>query len=57
MTSEARDANFVRFDKYFASRLRVHLRGDSLMIPQSLLELFEPKDHAKVLWLVITGGI
>ena len=51
MTSEARDANFVRFDKYFASRLRLHLRGDSLMIPQSLLELFEPKDHAKVLFV------
>lgn len=47
MTSKARDANFVRFDRYFASKLRLLLRGDSPRIPQSLLELVKPKDHAK----------
>ena len=57
MTLEARDASFVRFDRYFASNLRFLLRGDSPRIPQSLLELVRPKDHAKGLWLVIIGGI
>ena len=47
MTSEARDASFVRFDRYFASKLGFLLRGDSPRIPQALLELLKPKDHAK----------
>ena len=47
MTGEARNANFVRFYRHFASRLRFLLRGDSPRIPQSLLELIRPKDHAK----------
>ena len=47
MTLGARDASFVRFDRYFASRLRLLLRGDSPRIPQSLLELVRPKDHPK----------
>lgn len=47
MTSEARDASFMRFDRYFASRLRFLLRGDSPRSPQALLELVKPKDHAK----------
>lgn len=47
MNLESRDAIFVRFDKYFASRLRFLLRGDSPRIPQELLELVRPKDHAK----------
>ena len=47
MTSEARDVSFVRFDRYFTSRLRLVLRGDSPRIPQALLELVRPKDHAK----------
>ena len=49
MTWEARNASYVRFDKYFASRLKFILRGDSPRIPQSLLELIRPKDHAKAL--------
>lgn len=49
MTWEARNASYVRFDRYFASRLRLLLRGDIPIIPQSLLELIRPKDHAKVL--------
>ena len=47
MTLEAKNANFVRFDRYFTSRLRLLLRGDSPRIPQSLLELVRPKDHTK----------
>ena len=47
MTSEARNSIFVRFDRYFTSRLRLLLRGDSPRIPQSLLELVRPKDYAK----------
>ena len=47
MISEARDASFVRFDRYFASRFILILRGDSPRIPQALLELVRPKDHAK----------
>ena len=57
MTSEARDASFVRFDRYFASRLRLLLRGDSRRIPQSLLELVKPMDMQRGFWLVIIGGI
>ena len=45
MTLEARYANFVIFDRYFASRLRLLLRGGSPRIPQSFLELDRPKDH------------
>ncbi len=33
MTSEATDASYVRFDRYFASKLRLLLRGDSPRIP------------------------
>ena len=47
MTSKARDASFVMFDRYFASNLRFLLRGDSPRILQLLLELIRPKDHAK----------
>ena len=47
MTSKARDVIFVRFDRYFASKLRFLLRGDSPRIPHSILELVRPKDHAK----------
>ena len=47
MTSEARDASFMRFDRYIASRLKLLLRGDCPRIPQSLLELVRPKDHPK----------
>ena len=47
MTSKAIDASYVRFDRYFASKLRLLLRGDSPRIPQALLELVRPKDHAK----------
>jgi hypothetical protein len=36
MTWEARNASYVRFDRYFASRLRFLLRDDSPRIPQSL---------------------
>ena len=41
------DVRFVRFDRYFSSRLKILLVGDSPRIPQSLLELIRPKDHAK----------
>ena len=47
MTSEAIGASYVRFDRCFASKLRFLLRGDSPRIPQALLELVRPKDHAQ----------
>ena len=56
MTSEARDASFVRFDRYFASKLRLLLRGDSPRIPQALLELVRLKDHAKGLLVSHNSG-
>lgn len=45
MTWEARNASYVRFDKYFASKLRLLLRGDSPRLPLSLLDLIRPKDQ------------
>ena len=47
MTWEAKNANYVSFDKYFVSRLRFLLRGDSPRIQKSPLELIRPKEHAK----------
>ena len=47
MTLEATDASYVRFDRCFASKLRLLLIGDSPRIPQALLELVRPKDHAQ----------
>jgi hypothetical protein len=47
MTWEVTNGSFVRFDRYFSSRLRLLLRGDSPRIPQPFLELIRPKDHAK----------
>ena len=47
MTREAKNASYVRFDRYVSSKLRLIFRGDSLRIPQSLLELIRPNDHAK----------
>ena len=47
MTWEARDASYVRFERYFASRIRLLLREDSPRIPQPLLELIKRKDYAK----------
>ena len=47
MTSEGIDASYVRFDIYLVSNFRLVLRGDNPRIPQALLELERPKDHAK----------
>ena len=57
MTQEARNSNFIRFDRYFPSRLRILLRGDSPRIPQSLLELVKSKDHAKGLLVSHNWGM
>lgn len=48
MTWEVTDAIFVRFGRYFSSRIRLLLKGDSPRIPQPLVELIIPKEHAKV---------
>ena len=56
MTWEVIDANYVRFDRYFASRLRIIFKGDSSKIPQYLLELIRPKDHAKGLLVSYNWG-
>ena len=47
MILEARDASFVKFDRYFASKLKILFRADNPRIPQALLELVRPKDHAQ----------
>ena len=47
MTWEVTDASFIIFDRYFSSRLKMLLVGNRPRIPQSLLELIIPKDHAK----------
>ena len=56
MTWEVTNAIFVRFDRYFSSRLRMLLIGDSPRIPQPLLELIRPKDHAKGLMVSYNWG-
>ena len=49
MTWEVIDVSFVRFDRYFTSKIRLLFKGDSPIIPQPLLELIRPNDHAKTL--------
>lgn len=56
MTWEVIDVSFVKFDKYFASRLIMLLVGDNPRIPRPLLELIRPKDHAKGLMVSYNWG-
>jgi len=45
MTWEAKKANFVRFDRYFASKLRCLLLSDNPIIPKALAGLIRPLNN------------
>ena len=44
MTWDAKEVSFVRFVKYFASRLRIILLKDNPRIPKALLDFIRPMD-------------
>lgn len=46
MSWDREDANFVRFDKYFASKMSALLALDNPRIPKALLELIRPKEFS-----------
>ena len=45
MTWDADNASFVRFDRYFASKLRYLISGDNPRIPKALMSLIRPMDN------------
>ena len=45
MTWEVENASFVRFDRYFASKLRYLLLSDNTRVPKALAALIRPLDH------------
>ena len=45
MTWDAENANFVRFDRYFSSKLRCLLLRDNPRIPKALMNLIRPMDN------------
>ena len=45
MTGEAKNASFVRFDKYFASKLRCLILRDNTRIPKVLMHLVRPMEN------------
>ena len=45
MTGEVENASFVRFDKYFASKLRRLILRDNPKIPKALMHLVRPMDN------------
>ena len=45
MTCEAEKDSFVRFDRYFASKLRCLLLSDNPRIPKALAGLIRPLDN------------
>lgn len=45
MNSDAKNASFVRFDRYFASRLRCLLLRDNPKVPRALINLIRPMDN------------
>ena len=44
MSWDASEANFVRFDRYFASKLRILLSNDNPRIPKLLLDFIRRMD-------------
>lgn len=45
MTWDVDNTSFVRFDRYFASKLRCLILGDSPKIPKALMSLIRPMDN------------
>lgn len=45
MTWDAKEANFVIFDRYFASRLRSLRLRDNPRIPKALMDFIRPMDN------------
>ena len=46
MTWDAHNASFVRFDRYFASKLRCLVSKDNPKIPKALMDLIRPMDSS-----------
>ena len=44
MTWDTDNASFVRFDRYFASKLRCLILSDNRRIPNALMDLIRPMD-------------
>ena len=53
---EVTNTNFVKFDRYFSSSLKMLLIGDSPRILQPLLEFIRPKDYTKGLMVSHNSG-
>ena len=45
MNWDAKNASFVRFDRYFASRLRCLILRDNTRIPKALMDFIRPMDN------------
>ena len=45
MTWDAKNASFVRFDRYFASRLRCLLLSDNPKVPRALINFIRSMDN------------
>ena len=45
MTGEAKNASFVRFDRYFASKLRCLLLRNNSRVPKPLESLIRPLEN------------
>ena len=45
MTWEAKKASFVKFDRYFASKLRCLLLSENPRVPKALVSLIRPLDN------------
>ena len=47
MTWDVEKDSFVRFDRYFASKLRCLLLSDNPRVPKALMSLIRPMDNPK----------
>ena len=45
MTWDVENASFVRFDRYFASKLRCLLSSDNPKVPKAIISLIRPMDN------------
>lgn len=50
------DASFLKFDKYFASKIRTLLCSENPRIPKVLLEFVRPKEFAESIKIVHNWG-
>ena len=46
MTWDSHNASFIRFDRYFASKLRCLVSKDNRRIPKALMDLIRPMDSS-----------